>query len=122
MSSTPGGGYKIEPQPRYPTSVIIGTADLGPFQLSAKISSLLHRALCIDKERGPGPIKTPLTATFADLDHEVRRTSLTLLEQTVQWEAMLDCFSMLVRYVNINISSAPSTPPHEAEPREQVPG
>ena len=38
-------------------------------------------------------------ADFAGLDQEVRQTSQTLLEQTAQWEAMLDCFSMLVRYV-----------------------
>ncbi|KAK7755949.1 hypothetical protein SLS62_001891 [Diatrype stigma] len=97
-----GGGYfnnenKVEAQSmRIPTSVVVGTARLGPFQLSAKIASLLHRALRIDKERDPRPVKMPRTATFADLDDEVRRTSHTLLEQTIQWETMLDCFAMLV--------------------------
>ena len=110
-----------ELQPRLPTSAVIGSAYMGPFQLSAKVSSLLHRALCVDKDRGaedirewakmkgrerrkgapsriPGVLKVSL-ADFASLDREVRQTSQTLLEQTVQWEAMLDCFSMLVRYV-----------------------
>lgn len=94
-----GGDYQIETQPRHPVSVVVGTAKLGSFQLSAKISSLLHRALCIDRTRDPRSVKMPLTTTFADLDHEVRRTSQTLLEQTIQWETMLDCFAMLVRFV-----------------------
>lgn len=106
-----------KPQPRHPTSVIIGSVSLGPFQLSAKVSSLLHRALCVDKGRGRvgdkdrDKVRIPQRGVpqnsvpkmsleaFADLDNEVRRTSQTLLQQTVQWEAMLDCFSMLVRYV-----------------------
>ena len=116
-----------EPQPRLPTSVVIGSVFLGPFQLSAKVSSLLHRALCFDRDRdrdrggedvrergkargrerrkgasprGPAAPKMSL-ADFAGLDQEVRQTSQTLLAQTTQWEAMLDCFSMLVRYVRI---------------------
>ena len=114
--------YKLrELQPQLPTSAVIGSTYMGPFQLSAKVSSLLHRALCVDKTRGvddirewakvkgrerrkgapsrtTGILKVSL-ADFAGLDQEVRQTSQTLLEQTVQWEAMLDCFSMLVRYV-----------------------
>ena len=106
-----------KPQPRHPASVVIGSVGLGPFQLSAKVSSLLHRALCVDKDRGrvedrdrnkrhvpqrgePQTIVPKISLeAFADLDDEVRRTSQTLLQQAVQWEAMLDCFSMLVRYV-----------------------
>lgn len=109
VSSHPGGagGYKVDVQPRHPTSVIVGTVKLGPFQLSAKIASLLHRALRIDKERDPRPVKMPRTTTFADLDHEVRRTSQTLLVETTQWEAMLESFAMLVRYVISYIYNVP---------------
>ncbi|RYP19198.1 hypothetical protein DL765_003513 [Monosporascus sp. GIB2] len=86
----------LEPQPRHPISVTVGSTAMTPFQLSAKTSSLLHRALRIDKERDPRPDKRPLINTFADLDSEIRQTSKALLEQIPRWETVLDCFSVLV--------------------------
>ncbi|XXH03974.1 hypothetical protein Hte_010383 [Hypoxylon texense] len=74
----------------------IGTQKLGGFQLSAKTSCLFHRALRIDKERDARPGKMPLVETYADLDAEIRQTTLALLGQTLDWEATLDCFAMLV--------------------------
>lgn len=83
---------------RVSTATVVGTVELGPFQLSAKVATILHRSLRIDKERDPRRSKMPPTKTFADLDNEIRRTTQTLLETTVQWETVLDCFSMTVRY------------------------
>ncbi|KAI1765138.1 hypothetical protein GGR53DRAFT_529943 [Hypoxylon sp. FL1150] len=77
-------------------SAAVGTHKLGGFQLSAKSSCLFHRALRIDKERDARPGKMPLVATYADLDAEIRRTTLTLLGESLDWEATLDCFAMLV--------------------------
>lgn len=78
------------------TSTAIGTHKFGGFQLSAKSSCLFHRALRIDKERDARPGKMPLVASYADLDAEIRRTTLTLLDESVDWESTLDCFAMLV--------------------------
>ncbi|RYP66086.1 hypothetical protein DL771_007977 [Monosporascus sp. 5C6A] len=86
----------LESQPRHPISVAVGSTALTPFQLSAKTSSLLHRALQIDKERDPRPDKRPLINTFADLDGEIRQTSKALLEKIPRWETVLDCFSVLI--------------------------
>lgn len=84
--------------PRYLSTgaATIGTQKLGGFQLSAKTSCLFHRALRIDKERDARPGKMPLVAAYADLDAEIRRATLALLGQTLDWEATLDCFAMLV--------------------------
>ncbi|KAI0179327.1 hypothetical protein GGR52DRAFT_589072 [Hypoxylon sp. FL1284] len=73
-----------------------GTRKLGGFQLSAKTACLFHRALRIDKERDARPGKMPLVAEYADLDAEIRSTTLTLLRETLDWESTLDCFAMLV--------------------------
>ncbi|KAI4861741.1 hypothetical protein F4820DRAFT_460725 [Hypoxylon rubiginosum] len=83
--------------PRYLSTgaATIGTQKLGGFQLSAKTSCLFHRALRIDKERDARPGKMPLVAAYADLDAEIRRATLALLGQTLDWEATLDCFAML---------------------------
>ncbi|KAG4216842.1 hypothetical protein PC116_g34677, partial [Phytophthora cactorum] len=78
------------------TNIIIGTEKFGGFQLSAKTACLFHRALRIDKERDARPGKMPLVSTYADLDREIRESTLTLLGETLDWEAMLDCFAMLV--------------------------
>ncbi|KAF3058084.1 hypothetical protein GL218_05863 [Daldinia childiae] len=78
------------------TNILIGTEKFGGFQLSAKTACLFHRALRIDKERDARPGKMPLVSTYADLDREIRESTLTLLGETLDWEAMLDCFAMLV--------------------------
>lgn len=77
-------------------SAVVGTTKFGSFQLSAKSASLFHRAIRIDKERDARPGKMPLVATYADLDAEIRATTLSLLAETLDWEAALDCFAMLV--------------------------
>lgn len=80
------------------TNIPIGAEKFGGFQLSAKTACLFHRALRIDKERDARPGKMPLVSTYADLDREIRESTLTLLGETLDWEATLDCFAMLVRY------------------------
>jgi hypothetical protein len=83
-------------QRNYLTTVHVGSVELTSFQLSAKISSLLHRALRIDKSRDSRLEYMPSTDTFKALDTEIRHTTYTLLEKTTRWETMLDCFSMCV--------------------------
>ncbi|KAI1344858.1 hypothetical protein F5Y15DRAFT_410552 [Xylariaceae sp. FL0016] len=79
------------------TGLPIGAAKLGSFQTSAKVSSILHRALLIDQERRMRPGEMPLVQTYKDLDNEVRRSTQEMLSQTpVDWELTLDCFAMLI--------------------------
>ncbi|KAI1211556.1 uncharacterized protein F4807DRAFT_394021 [Annulohypoxylon truncatum] len=78
------------------TSVLVSSEKFGGFQLSAKAATLFHRAIRIDKERDERPGKMPLVAAYADLDREIRETTLTLLNNTLDWEGVLDCFAMLV--------------------------
>ncbi|KAI1085050.1 hypothetical protein F5B20DRAFT_129248 [Whalleya microplaca] len=78
------------------TSVLVGEEKFGQFQLSAKVSSLLHRALQLDKERNSRPGKMPLVESYRDLDVEIRKTTSTMIEETLHWELALDCFSMLI--------------------------
>ncbi|KAI1465933.1 uncharacterized protein F4812DRAFT_89202 [Daldinia caldariorum] len=93
-----GAGFPLSPAStrHLSTNIIIGTEKFGGFQLSAKTACLFHRALHIDKERDGRPGKMPLVSTYADLDREIRDSTLTLLNDTLDWEAMLDCFAMLV--------------------------
>ncbi|KAI1481162.1 hypothetical protein F4774DRAFT_424445 [Daldinia eschscholtzii] len=93
-----GTGFPMSPSGtrHLSTNIIIGTEKFGGFQLSAKTACLFHRALRIDKERDARPGKMPLVSTYADLDREIRESTLTLLGETLDWEAMLDCFAMLV--------------------------
>ncbi|KAI0885756.1 uncharacterized protein GGS22DRAFT_134144 [Annulohypoxylon maeteangense] len=77
------------------TSVLVSREKFGGFQLSAKTATLFHRAIRIDKERAERPGKMPLVAAYADLDREIRETTLTLLNDTLDWEGALDCFAML---------------------------
>ncbi|KAI1380972.1 hypothetical protein F4677DRAFT_206196 [Hypoxylon crocopeplum] len=79
------------------TGTLVGTEKFGGFQLSAKTSCLFHRALLIDKERDNRPGKMPLVGSYADLDHEIRETTRTLLSESLNWESSLDVFAMLVR-------------------------
>lgn len=95
-----GNGFPISPPPstrHLSTSVLVGTEKFGGFQLSAKTATLFHRAIRIDKKRGEQPGNMPLVAEYADLDGEIRKTTLTLLNETLDWESTLDCFAMLVR-------------------------
>ncbi|KAI1459174.1 hypothetical protein F4805DRAFT_88113 [Annulohypoxylon moriforme] len=78
------------------TSVLVSREKFGGFQLSAKTATLFHRAIQIDKERAERPGKMPLVAEYADLDKEIRETTMTLLNDTLDWEGALDCFAMLV--------------------------
>lgn len=94
MSPTPS--LTRQPHHLLRAGVIVGKEPLGRFQLSAKSSSLFHRAIRIDKERDTRPGKMPLVATYSDLDHEIREATLTLLRETLDWESTLDCFAMLV--------------------------
>lgn len=82
---------------RLTTGVEIGTTRMGSFQLSAKVASLLHRALLLDKDRILRPGKTPLVGTYAELDVEIRKTTHALIGQSLDWEVTLDCFAMLSR-------------------------
>ncbi|KAI1662817.1 hypothetical protein F4813DRAFT_342039 [Daldinia decipiens] len=94
-----GAGMPMSPPslPRHlSTNILIGTEKFAGFQLSAKTACLFHRALRIDKERDARPGKMPLVSTYADLDREIRESTLTLLGETLDWEDMLDCFAMLV--------------------------
>ncbi|KAI1100953.1 hypothetical protein F4804DRAFT_27241 [Jackrogersella minutella] len=102
---TPDSGFPASPPAssssamtsrRLSTSVLVGTEKFGGFQLSAKTACLFHRAIRIDKERDGRPGKMPLVAQYADLDREIRETTLTLLNDTLDWESTLDCFAMLV--------------------------
>ncbi|OTB00648.1 hypothetical protein M426DRAFT_26352 [Hypoxylon sp. CI-4A] len=77
-------------------SVLVGAEKFGGFQLSAKTACLFHHAIRIDKERDGRPGKMPLVATYAELDREIRETTLTLLNETLDWENTLDCFAMLI--------------------------
>ncbi|KAI1140272.1 hypothetical protein F5Y05DRAFT_411332 [Hypoxylon sp. FL0543] len=78
------------------TSVLVGTAKLASFQLSAKSASLFHQAIRVDKDRDSRPGKMPLVATYAALDQEIRGATKTLLRDSTDWEAALDCFAMLI--------------------------
>lgn len=106
MTNAPGwkndlGGNSMFPATnirRQPVSVVLGNEELGTFQISAKCSSLLHRALRLDKDRSSLPHMS--TTIFSDLDQELRRATQTLLERSMHWELMLDCFSMCIRYVD----------------------
>lgn len=65
------------------------------FQISAKVASLLHRALRHSNEtrmRLPGTL--PPVETFASLDEEIRSMTLTLLKDATDWRYALDCFAM----------------------------
>ncbi|KAI0108186.1 hypothetical protein F4814DRAFT_441736 [Daldinia grandis] len=94
-----GAGFPMSPSPprHLSTNILIGTEKFVGFQLSAKTACLFHRALRIDKQRDARPGKMPLVSTYADLDREIRESTLTLLGETLDWEPMLDCFAMLVR-------------------------
>ncbi|KAI0012572.1 hypothetical protein F4779DRAFT_41106 [Xylariaceae sp. FL0662B] len=78
------------------TSVLVWEDKFGQFQMSAKASYLFHRALQIDKERDSRPDKMPLVASYRDLDVEIRKATLTMIEDTLHWEMALDCFAMLI--------------------------
>ncbi|KAI0473278.1 hypothetical protein GGR56DRAFT_608831 [Xylariaceae sp. FL0804] len=79
------------------TNVHVGLHKLGTFQLSAKVSSLFHRALLLDQERRARPGEMPLLHTYRDLDGEVRQASQAMLNDSpVDWELTLDCFAMLI--------------------------
>ncbi|KAI2777428.1 hypothetical protein F4815DRAFT_495347 [Daldinia loculata] len=100
-SGTASSGVAFPMSPPSPprhlsTNIPIGAEKFGGFQLSAKTACLFHRALRIDKERDARPGKMPLVSTYADLDREIRESTLTLLGETLDWEATLDCFAMLV--------------------------
>ncbi|KAI1091003.1 hypothetical protein F5B19DRAFT_503417 [Rostrohypoxylon terebratum] len=78
------------------TGVLVSAEKFGGFKLSAKTATLFHRAIRIDKERDARPGKMPLVRAYEDLDQEIRETTLTLLNDTLDWEGALDCFAMLV--------------------------
>ncbi|CAJ2502362.1 Uu.00g097560.m01.CDS01 [Anthostomella pinea] len=78
------------------TGIQVGSKQLGSFQLSAKVSSLFHSALKLDKEREMRPGKVPLISTYAALDDEIRKATLSLIGDSLEWETTLDCFAMLI--------------------------
>ncbi|KAI0016550.1 hypothetical protein F4780DRAFT_677277 [Xylariomycetidae sp. FL0641] len=100
---TPAAGYTGSlPGPSFPapnatqnlrTSVDVGSHRLGSFQLSAKVSSLFHRALVLDKQRSSR--QGPQIRLSEELDSEVRQASAALVQQSLHWEHTLDCFAML---------------------------
>ncbi|KAI1637019.1 hypothetical protein F4809DRAFT_650167 [Biscogniauxia mediterranea] len=99
-SSTENGSPPLPSVGRHlSTGIQVGIEKLGSFQLSAKVSSLFHRALILDQERDLRPGKMPRISSYEELDSEIRRATQALLEQSLDWDLMLDCFAMLGRYV-----------------------
>ncbi|KAI5926898.1 hypothetical protein F4810DRAFT_416187 [Camillea tinctor] len=95
-SSTDSGSPPLPPVSRHlSTGIQVGTEKLGSFQLSAKVSSLFHRALVLDQERDQRPGKVPRISSYHELDSEIRRVTQALLQQSLDWDLMLDCFAML---------------------------
>ncbi|KAI1485678.1 hypothetical protein F5X96DRAFT_658687 [Biscogniauxia mediterranea] len=95
-SSTENGSPPLPSVGRHlSTGIQVGTEKLGSFQLSAKVSSLFHRALILDQERALRPSKMPRISSYEELDSEIRRATQALLEQSLDWDLMLDCFAML---------------------------
>ncbi|KAI0017478.1 hypothetical protein F4780DRAFT_594549 [Xylariomycetidae sp. FL0641] len=82
------------PSHRLPASVGV-KAGMGAFQKDATVSYMLHRALRWDYERNKLAPLPPLAA-LRDLDSEIRASTNTLLQDVMEWEVELDCFSMLV--------------------------
>lgn len=75
----------------------INTQYMESFQLSAKVSALLHRALRHEHYVRTRPGYLPPVNTFASLDAEIRNATQTLLEDDVtNWQVTLDCFAMTV--------------------------
>lgn len=80
---------------KLPVSASVNVASMEPFQISAKVASLLHRALRHNYEtrmRMPGTL--PPVETFAPLDQEIRNVTATLLKDATDWRYALDCFAM----------------------------
>ncbi|KAK6865021.1 hypothetical protein PG995_001549 [Apiospora arundinis] len=83
------------PNRRLPIGGAVNVALMESFQISAKVASLLHRALRHSNEtrmRLPGTL--PPVETFASLDEEIRSMTLTLLKDATDWRYALDCFAM----------------------------
>ncbi|KAK8114167.1 hypothetical protein PG999_006236, partial [Apiospora kogelbergensis] len=78
---------------RLPVGADLNVASAESFQISAKIASLLHRALRHNNEtRQHGTL--PPVANFAPLDEEIRNMTLLLLKDATDWRYALDCFAM----------------------------
>ncbi|KAK7969419.1 hypothetical protein PG988_008492 [Apiospora saccharicola] len=80
---------------KLPVSASVNVASMESFQISAKVASLLHRALRHNYEtrmRMPGTL--PPVETFAPLDQEIRNVTATLLKDATDWRYALDCFAM----------------------------
>ncbi|KAK7952277.1 uncharacterized protein PG986_008005 [Apiospora aurea] len=80
---------------RLPVSMGVNVNLMESFQISAKVASLLHRALRHNYEtrmRVPGTL--PPVETFAPLDQEIRNMTATLLKDATDWRYALDCFAM----------------------------
>ncbi|KAI1850552.1 hypothetical protein JX265_004262 [Neoarthrinium moseri] len=91
--------YICEPPPpprqRLPISVELNTRQMESFQLSAKVASLLHRALRHEHYVRTRPGYLPPVNSFSSLDAEIRRATMTLLQDDVaNWQVTLDCFAM----------------------------
>ncbi|KAK8048742.1 hypothetical protein PG994_010472 [Apiospora phragmitis] len=96
---------RFHPEPRYesrgpsnrrlPVSTSVSVPLMESFQISAKVASLLHRALRHNYEtrmRAPGML--PHVETFEPLDQEIRHMTATLLKDATDWRYALDCFAM----------------------------
>ncbi|KAK9782782.1 putative Zn(2)-C6 fungal-type domain-containing protein [Seiridium cardinale] len=82
---------------RLPISVEVDTRILEQFQLSAKISCLLHRALRHEHYIRTRPGYLPPVTSFSSLDGEIRAATAALLQDDVSnWQVTLDCFAMAV--------------------------
>ncbi|KAH9906797.1 hypothetical protein F4778DRAFT_596973 [Xylariomycetidae sp. FL2044] len=84
------------------TRAMVGEVEFGSFQLSAKTSSLFHRALLFDQQREKQLVDgrkqsmdLGLIKHFEGLDAEIRQSTCTLLKDCTNWGATLDCFAML---------------------------
>ncbi|ORY68808.1 uncharacterized protein BCR38DRAFT_139283 [Pseudomassariella vexata] len=99
------GGYDVKylcepmtpPSRRMSIAVPINATSMESFQLSAKVASLLHRALRHEYDiRTKTPNRLPAVSLFVELDREIRSTTMALLQDDINWQAALDCFAMCV--------------------------
>ncbi|KAH8200117.1 hypothetical protein TruAng_005738 [Truncatella angustata] len=84
---------------RLPITVAVDMKQLEPFQLSAKVACLLHRALRHEHSVRSRPWDLPPVTSFSSLDSEIRAATQKLLQDDVaNWQVTLDSFAMAVSH------------------------
>ncbi|KAI1848182.1 hypothetical protein JX265_011772 [Neoarthrinium moseri] len=80
-----------------PISALLDTQKMESFQMSAKVATLLHRALQHEHKLRASPGFLPPIDSFSSLDAEIREATMILLRNDVNnWQVTLDCFSMAI--------------------------